>query len=1010
MKFKLKLYFSLAPTFIILIIFGQLNVSANGLSYSSGNKAEVDTIENFDDGEIQLQSYADQDINPNMWSLDNTITYNNSPYSLKLFGNTWKLEIINPISIDSGDVWQVSAYIEEVAEIQGFGIADSINTLFYSFAGTEEVNPEEWITVYQGAFPNNVWNDYQLPVADDWLARFGYLPEVKGIIFINDRDYSNNGISYFDEILDLTNSLPIAPQVEISYSIGALYKNSDGFKSVDVDFTSDVYDPDSEVHDYFWNFGDDSTSTQPNPSHTFIVEDDHDYTVLLDVIDETELHGRASCRISVDPGPTTFPITMNFIGDIILARRIEDIINISGHEPIFDPTFPVLGGAADITVANLECPLTNQGSPHPTKSVVFRGSPENVDALSYAGIDVVTLANNHIIDYGLQGLQQTESVLIEEGITFFGAGANSYEALQPAFYLKSGVNFAFLGSSDRTGQYNNHQPYLNAGLNKPGFANLTEANIIQQINWVRNVADLIILEMHSGSEYSVSPSDWFGKVILNEDPDGDEDYSPDFRSPRESDIELRHFAIDQGADLVICHHPHIIHGLEVYNGNLIAHSLGNYVFDLNYPETFPTLVLNSKIDETGFYEYSITPVYIDDYIPVPARGELGLYLLNDLAKRSKDLNTYLKINRENITAEIVLDTTTLNPSPISSAADFILEEENGFWISGPVLLEREGSISSIDHISPAGNWQYRLGRELIWFGNFEDEGCTLWEINHPDEFYDTTVSFTGKRSLCQERLIGLLPLNTNLEKRIKLYSDTSGYTLHAYIKTENALNAGVVIQFFESRNQYYPIGTENLGKEISGTTGWEFYNNRFEVPNGAEFINLRLRSESPQSGEGHSWFDDVGLIEWTDWRDYNSISNVLYPNDYYWLQFKISEYVLSAEVNYTETEFTDIITSRDEKQEYIPDEFVLYQNFPNPFNPSTKIQFELPISTNVQLKIYDILGREVRTIINEFQQRGKKIYQWDGKDNNGSVVSSGVYFYKLQTSEFLQTKKLMLLK
>ncbi len=262
-------------------------------------------------------------------------------------------------------------------------------------------------------------------------------------------------------------------------------------------------------------------------------------------------------------------------------------------------------------------------------------------------------------------------------------------------------------------------------FNKPGFANLTESNIIQQINSVRNVADLIILEMHSGSEYSVSPSDWFGKVILNEDPDGDEDYSPDFRSPRESDIELRHFAIDQGADAVICHHPHIIHGFEVYNGKLIAHSLGNFVFDLNYPETFPTVVLNSKIDETGFYEYSITPVYIDDYIPVQARGELGLYLLDDLAKRSKDLNTYLKIDRDNVTAEIVLDTTTLNPSPVSSAAELILEEENGVWISEPVLLERDGSISSIDYISPPGNWQYRLGRELIWFGNFEDEGCTL---------------------------------------------------------------------------------------------------------------------------------------------------------------------------------------------------------------------------------------------------------------------------------------------
>ncbi len=63
-----------------------------------------------------------------------------------------------------------------------------------------------------------------------------------------------------------------------------------------------------------------------------LVEDDHDYTVLLDVIDETELHGRASCRISVDPGPTTFPITMNFTGDIILARRIEDYINLNGYE------------------------------------------------------------------------------------------------------------------------------------------------------------------------------------------------------------------------------------------------------------------------------------------------------------------------------------------------------------------------------------------------------------------------------------------------------------------------------------------------------------------------------------------------------------------------------------------------------------------------------------------------------------------------------------------------------
>ncbi len=393
-----------------------------------------------------------------------------------------------------------------------------------------------------------------------------------------------------------------------------------------------------------------------------------------------------------------------------------------------------------------------------------------------------------------------------------------------------------------------------------------------------------------------------------------------------------------------------------------------------------------------------------------AKGELGLYLLDDLAKRSKDLNTYLKIDRVNITAEIVLDTTTLKSFSVSSAADFILEEENGFWISEPVLLEREGSISSIDNIAPAGNWKYRLGRELIWFGNFEDEGCTLWEINHPDEFYDTTVSFTGKRSLCQERPSGLLPLNTNLEKRIKLYSDTSNYTLHAQIKTDKAFNAGVIIQFFETRNQSYPIGTENLGAEISGTTGWSFYNNGFSLPGGAEFMNLRLRSESPQSGVGYSWFDNVGLIEWTDWQEYNSTMNISNPNDYYWLQIKINEEILNATVNYTEIIYSDIVTSSSEEVTLIPIDFILYQNYPNPFNPSTTIQYELPAYTNVQLKIYDILGNEVRALVNESQQPGRKIYQWDGKDDSGRVVSSGVYFYQLRTKEFLQTKKLMLLK
>jgi hypothetical protein len=139
--------------------------------------------------------------------------------------------------------------------------------------------------------------------------------------------------------------------------------------------------------------------------------------------------------------------------------------------------------------------------------------------------------------------------------------------------------------------------------------------------------------------------------------------------------------------------------------------------------------------------------------------------------------------------------------------------------------------------------------------------------------------------------------------------------------------------------------------------------------------------------------------------------NISNPNDFYWLQLKINGEILNATVNYTEIKYSDIVTSLEEEElTIVPNEFVLYQNYPNPFNPSTTIQYELPAYTNVQLKIYDILGNELRTLVNESQQPGKKIYQWDGKDDSGRVVSSGVYFYQLRTKEFLQTKKLMLLK
>ena len=967
------------------------------------------TIENFDDGTIKLESYPGQDIQPNEWSLDSINTYSNSPFSLKLFGNTWKLERIDSIAIDTNDVWQVAALVRSLGEIQGFGLIDSTHTLFYSFAGTEQMNVQNWVTVYQGAFPLDTWNTYQLPVGEDWLNWFGYLPTITGIVFVNDRDVDTSAIVYFDEILDITNDLPIAPQVQIWDSIGNAYKNNQGKRSVDVQFYSRVTDPDSKHHEYLWYFGDDSTGNDSSPSHTYIIEDDHEYTVLLEVKDSTNLWGSATCRVTVDSGPTTFPVTINFIGDIMLARRYEEpggIINTFGVETIFGPSLPYLGNAADITVANLESPLTNQGIRHPTKPIVFRGRPTNIAGLVHAGIDVITLANNHIIDYGLEGMRQTQSLLDSTNILYSGAGANSYEAYLPIFKIKNGVNIGFLAFSDRTGQYDNYQPYLNAGYNKPGFANLDTFCLFQQIQNVSVDADLIIVETHAGIEYDLMPRT--ENIPDRTNNNQDEFYAPHALVPCTSDVAIRHFAIDKGADLVINHHPHVIQGFEVYNGKLIAHSLGDFTFDLDYPETYSSMILNAKINQTGFYDYSVTPVYIDDYIPRRAKGELGTHILDHLAQYSKQLGTYMIVNRDSVIANIVLDTTTLTPTTISHNNELQLRQQGSYWISKPIKLSRNGSVSQISSITPEQTWQFRLGRDMtwLWFGNFEDEGSTMWLLNQTGEGYDT-IAYQGNRSLRQTRSVLANQIITNLEERIPCYSDSTNYTLYGYLKTQNTRNASIDVRYYRVRTGSSSIGEINLDTVVNGTSDWTFYYNDFTPVSGTQYIDILMSSQGPQSGTGRAWFDNIGIIEWEPWQSFNNLFNIPTPNNYNWIQIRTNEQTNNATLSYQETDYNFIPAITENKFEQV--NFKSFLAFPNPVKSLSTIQYNLLKSTKVVLKIYNSLGQEVKTLVNEVQTSGQKRLVWDGRNNQNKTVNSGIYFCQLQTEGYKQSRKIILI-
>lgn len=970
--------------------------------------ARCDTIENFDGGVIQLFSYPGEDVDSTAWALDTTITHNNSAFSLKLWGNTWKVESIPAMALDSHDVWQVAAYVDTLAEIQGFGLMDSANFLRYSFAGTQLLSTETWVPVYQGAFPIRQWNEYQLPVGQDWLAYHGYLPVITSIIFINDRDSDPDGVVYFDDILDITTDLPMAPQVTIGYTRGEIYRDARGVKLVDVQFYSTVVDTDSWHHDYFWHFGDGATSNDPAPFHTYVVLDDHAYTVLLEVSDSTAQWGRATCQVQVDPGPTSYPLTINFVGDVMLARRYEQpggIIPTLGVEAIFDPTLEHLGQAAEITVANLEGPLTDTGTPHPTKPIIFRSAPANVAGLVYAGIDVVSLANNHILDYGLEGMRQTQAVLDSHDILYSGAGANSYEAFQPVFVNRKGTNIAFLASSERTGQYDNYQPYLNAGFNKPGFANLTQFDLTRQIDEVENDADIIVVEMHSGDEYNPVPE---AARLGRDDYAEDEMYSRFLLVPSRSDIADRHHAIDEGADLVVCHHVHVLQGLEAYSGKLIAHSLGDFTFDLNYPETYPSMILDSRIDAAGFSAHRVVPVYLDDYIPQRARGELGRHILDYLTRRSRDLGTYLIIDPDSVTAQVILDTLGLNSTTAIHSDTVQLQEENGAWISSPLRLATAGDISAVISVDPPADWQFRLGREALWFGNFEDEGSTMWLLDHPDEFYDDSVFYRGARSLGQFRASQNVLITTNLQNRIPCPADTVSHTLYGCVRTDNGNNVEVRVNFYQWRTVGYPIGNASTAP-MSGTNEWTFCHKNFIPATGTNFLDIHLRSEGPPNGDGYAWFDDIGLIEWGAWQPFDPGLVITTPYDHSFIQVRTSSQIDTAALSY-ETKCYDPGTAVSSDPALRAAICTAFQCHPNPATSAVTFGYDLAGPAEVTMKIYNVLGQEVKALARGRQEAGHRTVIWDGRDNRHRSVSAGIYFCRLQVGSSCRTLKFVRLE
>jgi gamma-polyglutamate biosynthesis protein CapA len=247
---------------------------------------------------------------------------------------------------------------------------------------------------------------------------------------------------------------------------------------------------------------------------------------------------------SIAPSPSP-DIRILCGGDIMLSRYVARLARERR-----DPTWPLheiapLLAGADITFANLESPFSDAGHSL-DKGMVFRAEPEMIAALTAAGIDIVSTANNHVRDAGAHGVEFTLDLLARNRILAVGTAASAKQAHQGAILERKGVGFGFLGytfdqSNGNHKDVDDRIAMLDIGRMKADVASLQQR------------ADVVIVSMHAGVEYQANPN------ALQQ--------------------QFARAAIDAGASAVIGHHPHVVQTVELYGNGIIFYSLGNLVFD-----------------------------------------------------------------------------------------------------------------------------------------------------------------------------------------------------------------------------------------------------------------------------------------------------------------------------------------------------------------------------------------------------------------------------------------------
>ena len=537
-------------------------------------------------------------------------------------------------------------------------------------------------------------------------------------------------------------------------------------------------------------------------------------------------------------------VMLAFGGDVMMGRRYskpyfnDPVLIRDGHEKtdtraLVQYVKPYMA-LADFAAVNLETQISDSKPENRApKGVTFFSPPETLNALKWSGVDYVTLGNNHIYDYLEEGLTSTLSYLDDSGIAYSGAGLNQQQALEAYRTEINQQNYAMLGFVGWAGGFNPNQV---AEKSKGGSALGTQENIVNTVERESQSGRTTVVQYHGSLEYSDEPT-----------------------GMTESRLKS---AIDQGADLVIAHHPHVTQGFEIYKNKLIAYSMGNFIFDQYFHASPHSYVLYVWMDGEKFYRAEVVPIYLKGYAPVPATG----IQRSTVTKRTHYLSQLRGVNFSASGGHMVLRQAKSNSVTKKTELVYNNSEKIQNVYRFPVLKR----IQKVE--SKVKDNRYRLGQNQLNGGDFEsyklfssDERS--WLLDNAQLSSQVAASGTNSIAMMPEQESSAL-VGMKTFRRVFDAGNPMSFTAKV-LNTKKPIKARLLFQKRRSRDKFLTALENNEKKVIkeviiSPDEHWQKIEIDFNTPR-VGYRSYRVLLELSVLDDKNPqpvYVDDIELVKW----------------------------------------------------------------------------------------------------------------------------------------------------